>query len=576
MNSTESRGSAVLAAAGAAVAAAACMVYVAAESGRAWTGAGWVWANPLAADIELATGQQGWAWSRPATVVLVGEAVLLAGVVAAAVSARVRNPGTGRLRRWRQAARRMGALQTEREYERQRRQVAARLAVHGGWPGTYVGRSLVSRSELYADPEALHVDIAGIGRGKTTARVIPAILRAPGAVVSTSLKDDVVKATRAVRAQMGHTWVFDMQGILGEPATSWWNPLRGISTLSDAEELAETLVEASRDPNQPQQRRDPYFDGKGQQLLGYALYAAALRGDPVTELNWWLTNPEDETLSQTFGEHGDRFVVAGLRALHDEPDKTRAGIYSTARGFVSWITNTEITRWVVPGAGREFVPDVFVTTRDTLYLLSRGGTVSAAPLTTALASVVCQAAERFASRQPGQRLNPPLVAVLDELPNVCRWHKLPDQYAHYRSRGINLMAFLQSWSQAVQLWGADRAKVLWDAATCRVYGGGSSDTTFVRMLSDMVGPWDRPVTTRNEVGTGFGSARSTSTRSEPILTVADLVALPPHVMLVALSGYRPTLVTAVPWFGAPTGSRRRREVAPAPTSAVSAGTTGRG
>ena len=36
----------------------------------------------------------------------------------------------------------------------------------------------------------------------------------------------------------------------------------------------------------------------------------------------------------------------------------------------------------------------------------------------------------------------PLVAVLDEVANVCRWRELPDLYSHYGSRGIVVLSIL--------------------------------------------------------------------------------------------------------------------------------------
>jgi hypothetical protein len=54
---------------------------------------------------------------------------------------------------------------------------------------------------LYQGWEETSLDIAGPRVGKTTARVIPPILQAPGAVVATSNKRDVVDATRGPRSR---------------------------------------------------------------------------------------------------------------------------------------------------------------------------------------------------------------------------------------------------------------------------------------------------------------------------------------------------------------------------------------
>ena len=58
----------------------------------------------------------------------------------------------------------------------------------------------------------------GAPDGKTTSRAGPGILEAPGAVLVTSNKRDVVDATRDVRSPPGPAWLFDPQGIASEPA----------------------------------------------------------------------------------------------------------------------------------------------------------------------------------------------------------------------------------------------------------------------------------------------------------------------------------------------------------------------
>ena len=49
-------------------------------------------------------------------------------------------------------------------------------------------------------------------------------------------------------------------------------------------------------------------------------------------------------------------------------------------------------------------------------------------------------ARRLVSSRLGGRLALPLLAVLDEVANVCRWRELPDLYSHYGSRGIVVLS----------------------------------------------------------------------------------------------------------------------------------------
>jgi type IV secretory pathway TraG/TraD family ATPase VirD4 len=48
--------------------------------------------------------------------------------------------------------------------------------------------------------------------GKTSSIVIPAMLAAPGAAVSTATKRDVLEATWRARAEIGQVWLFDPTG----------------------------------------------------------------------------------------------------------------------------------------------------------------------------------------------------------------------------------------------------------------------------------------------------------------------------------------------------------------------------
>ena len=104
----------------------------------------------------------------------------------------------------------------------------------------------------------------------------------------------------------------------------------------------------------------------------------------------------------------------------------------------------------------------------------------------------------------------PLVVVLDEAANVCRWPELPNLYSHYGSRGIVLMTFLQSWSQGVDVWGRDGMRKLWSAATVKVYGGGVADADFLEDLSRLIGDYDEPHVHRSRTPAG-----RTTTHDDP-------------------------------------------------------------
>jgi type IV secretory pathway TraG/TraD family ATPase VirD4 len=295
---------------------------------------------------------------------------------------------------------------------------------------------------------------------KTTSYAVPAVLEAPGAVIATSNKRDLVDLTRGPRAGSGPVWVFDPQYVAGEEPTWWWNPLSYVTDETTARNLAVHFFTGSREPGA---RPDAYFDSAGRNLLTSYLLAAALDGRPITQVYRWLTRQADDTPAAILAAHGYDLPAEAVHARLREPDRQRAGTFGTALETVSCLTDRTVSRWITPGPDEdrpEFHPEEFIRGTGTLYSLSREGAGTAGPLVTALTVAVVEAAEQYAVSQPGGRLARPLLGVLDEAANVCRWKHLPDQYSHYGSRGIILMTILQSWSQGVEVWGLEAAESL--------------------------------------------------------------------------------------------------------------------
>ncbi|WP_248579453.1 TraM recognition domain-containing protein [Nocardioides sp. InS609-2] len=267
----------------------------------------------------------------------------------------------------------------------------------------------------------------------------------------------------------------------------------------------------------------------------------------------WLTDPNDDEPPRLLDDAGYPLQAASVRGVVGSPDKQRAGVYGTAQQTASFLTNSRATQWVTPpaaGTPAEFRPEEFARGTGTLYSLSKEGRGNTAPLVTALTVAVCEAAEEYAATQPGGRLAVPMVTVLDEAANVCRWTELPNLYSHYGSRGIAILTFLQSWSQGVEVWGRDGMRKLWSAATVKVYGGGVSEVEFLDELSRLIGDYQRPEASITH-SRGNGRSTSHSQRSERILDVADLAGLDRGRVVVFAAGSLPTLATPQPWWEGP-------------------------
>jgi type IV secretory pathway TraG/TraD family ATPase VirD4 len=425
---------------------------------------------------------------------------------------------------------------------------SARLGVAEN-PGVPVGRLHLGKQMLYASFEDMMLLIAGPRVGKSTSLVIPAIMAAPGAVVTTSNKRDVLDATRDVRAAKGHVWVFDPQRVAFEDATWWWNPLSYVTDDTKAAKLATHFASGTRTLNA---KTDAYFDGKGQELLSDLLLAAAAGNRPISDVLLWLTSVEDETPVELLHDNGYPTNARAVRGIMNTADKARDGIYSTAQGMAVCLKSAATADWVNarPNDTRpQFVPETFVTSTETLYSLSKEGAGTAGPLVTALTAATIEAAEEHAARSRGGRLATPLVAVLDEAANVCRWKDLPDLYSHYGSRGIPIMAVFQSWSQGVGVFGKEGMLKLWSAANVKLYAGGVAEDEFLRTLSELIGTYDKE-TTSASYNKGVRSTTS-ALRREKILEVADLTSMGRGRAIMLSSGARAALVDTVPWYNGP-------------------------
>lgn len=100
-----------------------------------------------------------------------------------------------------------------------------------------------------------------------------------------------------------------------------------------------------------------------------------------------------------------------------------------------------------------------------LYCVSKERRGITAGLVTALTVAVAAAAEKLGERSPRGRLPVPMVLVLDEAANVCRWPELPNLYSHFGSRRIVVLTILQSWAQGVEVWGREGMSKLCQAAS---------------------------------------------------------------------------------------------------------------
>ncbi|MFE4054937.1 type IV secretory system conjugative DNA transfer family protein [Streptomyces sp. NPDC059096] len=410
--------------------------------------------------------------------------------------------------------------------------------------GILLGNLQGTRHEVRMGYEDVAVAIMAPRSGKTTSLAIPSILAAPGPVLLTSNKaaGDAFTATLDARGQAGRTWTMDPQQIAHAERQMWWNPLADAKTLDGAGRLAGHFLAASVDASQ----QGDFWSKAGSNILSQLFLAAALDERPITDVMQWLAFPADRTPLDILRDHDFTPVAAQLKGTVEGPPETRDGIYETARQYAAALLNPEIAAWVTPQKNiEEFKPSEFVTSTDTLYLLSKDGGGGASALIAACADSVMRAATAQAERAGG-RLDPPMLAILDEAANVCKISDLPDLYSHLGSRGIIPITILQSYRQGQKVWGDAGMDALWSASTVKVIGSGIDDPDFADKLSRLIG--DHDVETLSTSHSESGKSTSVSMRQERILPADAIRALAKGTALCFATGMRAAMLDLRPWY----------------------------
>ncbi|MGB7963028.1 MAG: TraM recognition domain-containing protein, partial [Propionicimonas sp.] len=380
--------------------------------------------------------------------------------------------------------------------------------------------------------------------GKTTSLAVPMTLDAPGAVIATSNKADLVMATHALRRARGRCWVFDPQGIAHTPRRFTFNPLADVATVEAAARLAGHFIQEIADPR----KSGDFWTKAAADLLTSLILAAALDGRDLAQVYRWLNDSAARRPVALLHDHGHPALAAGVEGRQAGAVETREGIYETARTAAQALRDPAIMAWVTPDSHLPpFTPAGFPASTDTVYAMSKDGGGSAAPLVAALVDALFTAGQRHAEAAAG-RLDPPMVAVLDEAANVAKIADLPQLYSHLGSRGIVPVTILQSYQQGAGVWGDGGMGTLWGAATIKLIGAGIDDPKLADEVSKLVGEHD--VTVRS-VSDGRNPSASHSLRRQRILPPEAIRALPRGQALLLATGTRAALLDLHPWYRGP-------------------------
>lgn len=408
-----------------------------------------------------------------------------------------------------------------------------------GCPGGHLGWS---DAGIYfgAAPRGAVLVIGPPGSGKTSAVIIPSVIVAPGACVSSSVKSDVMAATWRLRAKQGQVWHFDPGGaVTAEDGVSpcRWSPLVGVSSWDDARRVATRMAEPVR-----QGEQQHHFVDRARDWLEVLLYAAHLDHRPIGDVADWAASADTEDTSRELlvlllraGDDGDQGAVISrrqLEALLGTPDRERGSVLSTLARLLRVYGSTAAR---AAGDRPNFDPHAFVRSGDTLYLTAAPERQAEyAPILAGLLEELRHAtyARHAAEAAGAEPKRSHVTFVLDEANNTAPV-PLPAIVSEAGGQSLHLVVGIQDLSRARAQWGREAEGFL-TLFTVKLVLRGVVEPFTLDALSSAFGEYDRVMVGYTRSTTYIGPYSmpipqvnpTTSIQRQRVLHQGDIANLP--------------------------------------------------
>ena len=185
----------------------------------------------------------------------------------------------------------------------------------------------------------------------------------------------------------------------------------------------------------------------------------------------------------------------------------------------------EVADVLNPAWGEGLEPEKFLKEKGTLFLVgTKSGGGAAGPMLMALMDAITWAARDMAISLPGNRLDPPLSLILDEIANMAAWRELPTIMSDGGGVGISTLVILQSPGQARAQWGQYETEQILGSATVTVQLGGSNSSDDLGRFVSLAG--QRKITDQSRTSSDSGVSVAEQSRQDDVVTVSELRRLP--------------------------------------------------
>jgi type IV secretion system protein VirD4 len=333
------------------------------------------------------------------------------------------------------------------------------------------------------------VGIVGPPRyGKTSGLIIPACMTWAGALVCTSTRSDILRATVRRRTDLtashgGGIHVYDPFSSEFPPDQSLhWSPTAGCEDSSVCYRRVQAMTSVA---GRGVEDASHWQSGAAQVLRAY-FHAAALEGLPLARVREWLgSQAVEEPAAIIRGTEGAASMwAADLEAIANLGDRERGSFYQVARNTLE---ATAEPRVLASCSRSDLEIDHFLRSRSSLFIIGPSHYQQAiAPLVAGLLDAIAQRAAELAGVEGG-RLDPPLLLALDEVANIAPVQSLPALVSEGGGRGILTIWAVQSLAQLRARYGEEQSEAIIAATSAKLIFGGLSNARDLENISGWAG-----------------------------------------------------------------------------------------
>ncbi|WP_433635590.1 type IV secretory system conjugative DNA transfer family protein [Nocardia sp. CA-120079] len=330
-----------------------------------------------------------------------------------------------------------------------------------------LGHNVIDGAPIAIGPRDSLLAFGPSGSGKTWRMAVKPVLYAPGFVLTTTTKGDLLRATCLQRMRKGRVEVFDPEQITAWPSKTRWSLIAGSEDADTATRRTEGMVSA-RPMGGGNSDAARFYAGRATTVIQCYLHAAALDGRRMSDVRRWSGMTRNGDVLKILERHRPDWAADFAQVTHSGDPKTDANTMATVADILKPLASPKLMAAVDAPAAESLDLNELISGPNTLYLISEGAAQSMAPFVSALATEVHYLAKKRAMRMPDDRLDPPIRMILDEVANVAPIPHLASMLTDSGGRGITIWAFAHGLNQLRDRFGDTQARQIIDSVSARM------------------------------------------------------------------------------------------------------------